>query len=367
MRLQSITLRTVRLPLIRPYVLSYRTFDEFEPIIVEVHGEDGRVGWGEGHISPGSSSETREGGWTFCRKHAAAIAGKDTAEAKAIVSADVEASHVATTALLTAIEMLEDHPLLTVEREARLPLLTPFNSSAPKEIEAEVERRLADGFRTFKIKVGKDAIADLERVRTIQRAIGGRATMRLDANRAYSEADGCRFASALDPAGIELFEQPCDSDDWEANANVAKVSTVPIMLDEPICATGDIERAATIPNVGLCKLKLKRFGGLDLLKQALDKVRELGMEPVLGDGISSELCCWMEACVARSTIRNAGEFNGFLKPKVRLFANPLMFAAGDLVLPPQYKPEMDMGVLAAHEIAREHFAPSRAPRGVAAS
>ncbi len=74
MKLQEITLRKVRLPLIRPYVLSYRTFTEFEPIIVEVRDGDGRTGWGEGHISPGSSRETREGGWTFCRDHAAAIA-----------------------------------------------------------------------------------------------------------------------------------------------------------------------------------------------------------------------------------------------------------------------------------------------------
>jgi len=63
MKLQELKLRTVRLPLIRPYVLSYRTFTEFEPIIVEVRDSDGRVGWGEGHISPGSSRETREGGW----------------------------------------------------------------------------------------------------------------------------------------------------------------------------------------------------------------------------------------------------------------------------------------------------------------
>jgi hypothetical protein len=35
MKLKQITLRTVRLPLIRPYALSYRTFNEFEPIIVE--------------------------------------------------------------------------------------------------------------------------------------------------------------------------------------------------------------------------------------------------------------------------------------------------------------------------------------------
>ena len=132
MKLQELTLRMVRLPLIRPYVLSYRTFTEFEPIIVEARDADGRIGWGEGHISPGSSSETREGGWAFCREHAAAVVGKDTTEAKAMIAANMGASKVAATALLTAIEMLEDHPLLRVDREVRLPLLTPFNSSATR-------------------------------------------------------------------------------------------------------------------------------------------------------------------------------------------------------------------------------------------
>jgi L-alanine-DL-glutamate epimerase-like enolase superfamily enzyme len=169
------------------------------------------------------------------------------------------------------------------------------------------------------------------------------------------EADASRFASSLDPSGIELFEQSCHSDDWGANANVAKVSTVPIMLDKPFCGLDDIERAADIPNVGFCKLKLKRFGSLDALKQALERVRELGMEPVLGDGISSELQCWMEGCVARHIIRNAGEFNGFLKPKARLFAEPLRFAAGELVLAAGYTPTIDADVLATHELARERY------------
>ena len=48
MKLQELTLRTVRLPLIRPYVLSYRTFTEFEPIIVEARDSrrPGRLGRG---------------------------------------------------------------------------------------------------------------------------------------------------------------------------------------------------------------------------------------------------------------------------------------------------------------------------------
>jgi L-alanine-DL-glutamate epimerase-like enolase superfamily enzyme len=205
MKLREITLRKIRLPLIRPYVLSYRTFDEFEPIIVEVRDEDGRVGWGEGHISPGSSSETREGGWVFCQQQAAATVGHDSADAKAIITGRMADSRVAATALLTAIEMLEGHPLLKIASEAKLPLLTPFNSTNPHDIETEVEQRLDEGFGTFKIKVGKDAGADRTRVQAIQRAIAGRATMRLDANRAYAQADASRFAAALDPAGIELF------------------------------------------------------------------------------------------------------------------------------------------------------------------
>ena len=90
-------------------------------------------------------------------------------EAKAIIARNMAASKVAATALLTAIEMLEEHPLLRIDREVRLPLLTPFNSSTPKEIEKEVERRLEDGFRTFKIKVGKDADADADASRPSNR------------------------------------------------------------------------------------------------------------------------------------------------------------------------------------------------------
>jgi len=112
--------------------------------------------------------------------------------------------------------------------------------------------------------------------------------------------------------------------------------------------------------VGFCKLKLKRFGGLDLLREALDAVHEWGMEAVLGDGLSSELGCWMEACVARVTIRNAGEFNGFLKPNVRLFSEPLRFVAGDLVLPARFDPEIDAHTLAAYETASERFMPTMA-------
>lgn len=367
-RIQRVSLYRLRLPLHVPYRLSYHTFDSFEPILVRVTDEDGKLGWGEGHISPGSSQETRAGGWDFCRTQAARLLGLTSEAAKAAVGAAMASSPVAASALLVALEMLEDNPLLRLERDARLPLVTPVNGRSAAEIEAEVARRLDQGFTTFKVKVGTDVDADLARVAKIQRALAGRAVLRLDANRAFSRAQGCRFAAALDPAGIELFEQPCAASDWAANGAVAAVSKVPLMLDEAICSRDDIERAATIAGVGFCKLKLKRFGGLELLKAALERVRELAMEPVLGDGLSSELGCWMEACVARSTIRNAGEFNGYLKPKGGIFTEALGFARGQMVLKAGFRPRIDPAALADKIVAEEDFsrtgvAARRSPTG----
>jgi hypothetical protein len=71
--------------------------------------------------------------------------------------------------------------------------------------------------------------------------------------------------------------------------------------------------------------------------------------------------------VASVTIRNAGEFNGFMKPKVRLFAEPLRFVAGELVLPPGFKPTSNGDMLAAHEITCERFAPPKAGRAAQAN
>lgn len=353
--LRELVLRKVRLPLVRPYRLSYRTFTEFEPVIVQVRSSSGREGWGEGHISPGSSSETREGGWRFCRKVAQKIVGLSAHDAKSAVAEAMGASKVAATAIITAIEMMDGDPSLDLERAVELPLITPFHALERHEIDDDTERLLAEGFRTFKVKVGNDVNSDLARVTAIQKAVAERARLRIDANRAYSEADGCRFASSLDPAGIELFEQPCAAEDWDANARVAEASTVPLMLDEPICGLADIDRAGDINGVKFCKLKLKRFGGIARLKEALARVRARGMEPVLGDGLSSELGCWMEACAAIGLVTAAGEFNGFLKPRERLFANALPFASGKLHLPAHYTPEIDRDILRRNELACERF------------
>lgn len=355
MAIRKITLRRLAMPLVTPYRLSYRTFEVFEPFFVEVEDSDGRTGMADALISPGSSKETPEGGWAHCIAQIKAILGTESAEAKAHVLKDFEASKVATTALVCALEVLEDSPLLEIPEETHFPLLTPINSVDLNKIPAEIDDWIAKGFRTFKVKVGKDLQGDIARVKVIQNSITDRATIRLDANRAFSREQAIAFVEVLDPAGVELFEQPCDSTDWDANAAVAAASPVALMLDEPICTLDDIKRAATIENVGFCKLKLKRFGSLTRLREGLEAVRSNGMEPVLGDGLGSEVHGWLEACAARGVIRNAGEFNGFLKPKDTLLVDPLPFENGEIVLPAGYMPQIDRQKLSRVTMEEQTF------------
>jgi hypothetical protein len=62
----------------------------------------------------------------------------------------------------------------------------------------------------------------------------------------------------------------------------------------------------------------------------------------------------MEACVAARYIDNAGEMNGFLKARRMLFATPLAFDRGDIVLDGA-TPVLDPKTLAAYARDRASF------------
>ncbi len=122
-------------------------------------------------------------------------------------------------------------------------LLMGFNAEEEIEIRDELDKVTVQGFTTIKIKVGRNVSLDLKKIDAIKKNLIGRANLRIDANLAYTKNEGCKFVTGLEPNFIELFEQPYHAGHREANAAVAKISSVPIMLDEPICSTQDIEKA----------------------------------------------------------------------------------------------------------------------------
>lgn len=340
-RIVQASLRRLRLPLYTPYRLSYRTFTEFEPFLLQLTDENGKTAFSDMHVSPGSSTETREGAWNYCLSKLGEINKLDRDDFKAGLMKNLDQSKVATALLVTTLEALDNSDWLKIKETSAQELIVPINGSQDAEIESELETLFAAGFSTFKVKVGKDVESDTRRTNSILKLLDGRGSIRLDANRAYTKEDAIKFVNGIRYSGADLFEQPCEADAWDDNAEVARNSPIALMLDEPICSLEDIERASQIHNVKYCKVKLKRFGSLAALSAGIELIHSNGMLAVLGDGLGSEINNWMEASVAARLIKTKGEFNGFLKHKDKLFKNPLPFANGRITLEKNYCPVLD--------------------------
>ena len=367
-RIATLDAWLLKLPLERPYRLSFGPVTDLDTLLVRVQLADGACGWGEATLLTGYTDETIEGTWTRAGQILETLHSAPSSRAAAVPAARLEtildaldASHpFLTTAFRTAVEMAGASPLLQVgTAPLRVPILGLLQAHAFGPLVDETEALLAAGYATLKVKVGFDAARDAELVAAAQRAVAGRALLRLDANQGYTAAQACDFVSRVEPEGIELFEQPCRAGDWHAHMQVAGAASrsgLPLMLDESIYSLREIEHAAALKAAEFIKVKLMKFNSLGRLDAAIGRIGELGLQAVLGNGVATELGCWMEACVAARRIRNAGEMNGFLKPRERLFVEPLPFRDGAIELPPSFEPRIDMERLErlalAHRSAR---------------
>ena len=350
-KLDAIRLWRLAVPLVKPYRLSFGPVTAYDTIIVELTDTDGRRGWGEATLLTGYTDETIDGAWRTAVGLAPILLKMDRAAyATHCAAVGVHAPFTAT-AFMSAYEMLADSEVLRPGAQ-RVPILGLLHATEPGAVREEFASLLEAGYRTIKVKVGFEVDVDIRNVRAIQSVVAGRAAIRLDANQGYDAGQAVKFLRALDPAGIELFEQPCAAGDWAAHAQAVQAACVPMMLDESIYGLPDIERAASERQAAYVKVKLMKFISLKSLVEAILRIRSLGMRPVLGNGVANDLGCWMEACVAARLIDNAGEMNGFLKPANGLFAAPLKFAGGHIELPAQHTPELDPGALRHYQVAQ---------------
>lgn len=357
--ISEIVLHRLRVPLTVPYKLSFVELRAFDTILVEMRDQDDRVGYGEATLLTGYTEESVNGSWDLACRLCRDMAGKSAADIKRLAQEHEARAAFTSTAITTAVEMLEGSSWLHRPERVEVPMLALLHGDTAEALADGIEKRVDEGYQTLKVKVGFDVDADLARVGRIQKLVAGRARIRIDANQGYARADACRFAGALDPQGIELLEQTCRAGDWQAAAAVAKASTVPMMLDESIYTVDDVERAAGLGAAAFIKLKLMKTGGCDKLARALERIRELGMTPVLGNGVACDIGCWMEACVAAALIDNAGEMNGFLKTERPLVENPLPVESGAVVLDPEYRPRLDRAALERYTQARVRCLPCR--------
>jgi L-alanine-DL-glutamate epimerase-like enolase superfamily enzyme len=339
----------LQLPLTVPYRLAFGEQKRFDTILVGLRDAHGKAGWGEATILPGYTDETVEGAWKFANDLVGACRSIGDLRAKAAAAA--KTSPFAASAFLTALDWLNDHPLL--HRSGRFPLLGTVNGKAEAydALVQEIETLLAAGYKTLKVKIGWDVERDLKQVKAVQSIVRGRAKLRIDGNQGYTIDQAVAFLSKLDGADVELVEQPCSAGDWDAAVAVKRAAGVPVMLDESIYTLDDIGRAAALKCADYIKLKLMKLGNLDALTRGFKIIADCGMTAVIGNGVASDLGCWMEIAASLGTVTTAGEMNGFLKTPIQILKPALRMEGADVVLDGQL-PSIDAHAVMSHAVAR---------------
>lgn len=343
--IESISIYRLELPLTVPYKLAFGDVHNFDTILTVVKGENQQIGFGEATILTGYTDETIEDSWLLSKELGRRLKSCQPSEVDQILFPYLTKAPFTVTAFLTAIEMLRSPEQYQLSGDIKVPILGILNGATSAEIIGESENLLSRGFSTIKVKVGFDVQKDLKKVEDAQSAISGRALIRLDGNQGFSREQACDFIGGLNPMGIELFEQPCAAGDWASAAYAAEISPVPMMLDESIYGLDDIEKAKQLNAAKYIKVKLMKFGSMEKLINSISFIKKMGMKAVLGNGVATDVGCWMEALIASKHIDNAGEMNGFLKPRESILINPLIFKDGAIDLHRNYMPLLNMDVI----------------------
>lgn len=130
-----------------------------------------------------------------------------------------------------------------------------------------VEELLALGFRTIKIKVGKDDPAeDAERVRAVKALLGRARPLAVDANQAWDLPAALRGAAALAELDLLWLEEPLHPQDVRGHAELRRATRTPIAVGESLYTGPEFLRYLEAAAVDVLQPDVARVGGFSGLQ-----------------------------------------------------------------------------------------------------
>lgn len=201
---------------------------------------------------------------------------------------------------------------------------------------AEAERLMERGHFIFKIKVAEQSPeADVARVRRLAEALGSRARLRVDANQGWDELTALATIPKLEPAGIELMEQPIARWNTAALARIARRVDVPIMADESVCTPHDAISLVTSEAADVFALKLAKAGGILPSKAVAAIAAAAGIPCYIGCMIETGIgtAAYAHFGAATPAVTLGCELFGPLMLVEDIVREPIRFEQGHIVVP----------------------------------
>jgi L-alanine-DL-glutamate epimerase-like enolase superfamily enzyme len=132
----------------------------------------------------------------------------------------------------------------------------------PENMVKNVKAHIAAGFKTLKIKVGKDPDLDVLRLQAIRDAIGYDYSLRIDANQGYTVPQAIYALKKMEKFKIQYCEQPIVYSDIAGLKQVRNESPIPIMADEALFFPADAIKLIKADACDYFNIKLMKAGGI---------------------------------------------------------------------------------------------------------
>lgn len=273
MKLVSITLHQVSIPLVTPFETSFMRETEKDCYLVEATFDTDRgeiTGWGESvaMISPLYSSEYVAAGIDVTLRWLAPIlfdVDDLTAETVGWHLRHVVGHPMAKSAL----EMAVIDAQLQLNGQSFKSYLGGVVDSVPSGVSVGIQDTveetvrvigdyLEEGYARIKLKIkpGKD----IAPVAAVREAFGDDFGFQVDANAAYTLVDASHLRR-LDDYGLLLIEQPLGEADIRQHAELAKLMETPMCLDESIVSAEAAADAIALGAAAVINIKPGRVGG----------------------------------------------------------------------------------------------------------
>ncbi len=149
------------------------------------------------------------------------------------------------------------------------------------DLRAAYETAFGLGFRSFKVKVGRDPAEDVARVRLARELAGAAAHVGADANGGWPLPVALSTVPALADCGIAYIEQPVRAEDLDGLREVRGLG-VTVVADESVYSPADVLRIGQAGAADVVSVYVGKSSGLERAVESVRLAQELGMSAVIG-------------------------------------------------------------------------------------
>jgi len=281
MKIKSIRAYLEKIPLTKPYSISYQTFTETEIVYLEIELENGIIGLGAANPfaevvgeTPASTLQHLQNDFLL------QLIGRDIKDFPLMI--DEVVTHFSglpgtqaaiDIALHDAYGKYKNISVIDIYKKCIDPLPTSITIGI-KEIsemlmEAKEYQKL--GFHILKIKTGANVEQDIERVSILLETFETSMRIRVDANEGYTLLQLKQFISSTEKLNIELIEQPLPFNKDLELLSLPEAQKNKLVADESLINTTSAEALSRIGTpFGVFNIKLMKCGGIKAAKQIAD-------------------------------------------------------------------------------------------------